>query len=314
MNSYLSVSFTCSLAFAWLAAAPLSRAETALHLKQPRLSQPHLSLQPPVPRFDVRYRNPRWQVSVEVETTRPGSNFNLSGFPPQPKLGDLSPATLAELAKQEGRYPWRTGIVTTIFWVGEPAAQNNPVSNVASSWDSDWQGSFGGFDDPEPAGRKNLLPLGFVPKQNPFYIALPYNDVKDRTTTKPEAAAVVPWYKALFRKAGVSVCRNRWVAVRKGNRVCYAQWSDCGPFRTDHWQYVFGNERPKPNLNNGAGLDVSPAVRDFLHLNNGHDVTDWRFVELEEVPQGPWTRLGTNNQFVQQGRVDHRLASNGYAR
>ena len=34
----------------------------------------------------------------------------------------------------------------------------------------------------------------------------------------------------------------------------------------DHWQYVFGYERPKPNLIGGQGLDVSPAVRDYLGL------------------------------------------------
>jgi hypothetical protein len=45
-----------------------------------------------------------------------------------------------------------------------------------------------------------------------------------------------------------------------------------GPFRTDYWQYVFGNERPKLNLNKGAGLDVSPAVRDYLGLSDT-DVT-----------------------------------------
>jgi len=232
----------------------------------------------------------------------------------EPKPAELSPEALAELANQVGRYPWRTDIVTTIFWVGEPPAKNNPVSNVASSWDSDWQRSFGGYDNPARSARKNLLPPGFVPKQNPFYIALPYNDVLDRTKTKPEAAEVVPWYKALFRRPGVSVCRNRWVAVRKGNRVCYAQWSDCGPFRTDHWQYVFGDERPRPNLNHGAGLDVSPAVRDFLRLNDGHDLTDWRFVELDEVPDGPWARLGSNNEFVRQGLASRRLASNGASR
>src|SRR5260370_17065361 len=36
-----------------------------------------------------------------------------------------------------------------------------------------------------------------------------------------------------------SVCKEKWVAIRPGNRVCYAQWEDVGPFRTDHWQYVF---------------------------------------------------------------------------
>ena len=69
------------------------------------------------------------------------------------------------------------------------------------------------------------------------------------------------------------------------------------PFRTDHWEYVFGNERPKPNLNRGAGLDVSPAVRDYLGLQDT-DVTDWKFVESSEVPPGPWTKLGDNNTFV----------------
>jgi len=60
---------------------------------------------------------------------------------------------------------------------------------------------------------------------------------------------------------------------------------------------VFGDERPKPNLNKGAGLDVSPAVRDYLGLKET-DVTDWQFVEFSEVPRGPWSTLGENNTFV----------------
>ena len=72
---------------------------------------------------------------------------------------------------------------------------------------------------------------------------------------------------------------------------------DCGPFRTDHFQYVFQNERPKPNLNRGAGLDVSPAVRDYLGLSPT-DVTDWQFVEVRDVPPGPWRNFGDNNHFV----------------
>jgi hypothetical protein len=104
------------------------------------------------------------------------------------------------------------------------------------------------------------------------------------------------------------------IAIRKGNRVAYAQWEDAGPFRTDHWQYVFGNERPKPNLNQGAGLDVSPAVRDYLGLKQT-DVTDWRFVDFGEVPHGPWATLGDNNTFVVNSRkkgvkVTERLRQN----
>ena len=81
---------------------------------------------------------------------------------------------------------------------------------------------------------------------------------------KPEAPLVIPWFKRAYTEPGRSVCQHHWIAIRKGNRTCYAQWEDCGPFRTDHFQYVFQGERPKPNLNHGAGLDVSPAVRDYL--------------------------------------------------
>lgn len=202
-----------------------------------------------------------------------------------------------------GRYPWKNSIVTTVFWVGESASRNNPVHNRSSSWDSNWSTSFGGFDNPDPAARnRNFIPVNFVPKQNPFYVALPYNDVT-KGHFKPEARKVIPWFAQTFERDGQSVCRDRWVAIRKGNRVCYAQWSDCGPFRTDHWEYVFGNDRPKPNLNKGAGLDVSPAVRDFLGLGN-IDVTDWKFVEVRDVPGGPWARYGDNNTVAQlRGRT-----------
>lgn len=208
-----------------------------------------------------------------------------------------------------GRYPWKVGIVTTTFWVGESATQNNPVHNRSSSWDSDWHGSFGGYDDPDPAARRGYLPAKFVPRQNPFYVALPYNDVT-RGTTKPEAPQAIPWFKQVFERPGKSVCRDRWVAVRRGTRICYAQWADCGPFRTDHWQYVFGNERPKPNLNKGAGLDVSPGVRDYLGMAST-DITDWKFVDFREIPKGPWAQHGDNNHFVQQGRrTTERVVSN----
>jgi hypothetical protein len=196
----------------------------------------------------------------------------------------------------EERFPWKKDIVTTVFWVGEQPTENNPVPNRASSWDQDWTKNYGGYDDPSPARRSNYIPIKFTPRQNPFYCALPYND-KARTGHRPEASKVVPWFKEAYQGPAVSICKGRWLAIRKGNRTVYAQWEDAGPFRTDHWQYVFGNERPKPNLNKGAGLDVSPAVRDYLGLQST-DVTDWKFVEFSEVPRGPWSQLGDNNTFV----------------
>jgi hypothetical protein len=194
------------------------------------------------------------------------------------------------------RFPWKKEIVTTIFWIGEEPTANNPVPNRSSSWDKNWTGSYGGFDDPNPARRNNYVPAKFTPRQNPFYCALPYND-KAREGHRPEAPRVVPWFKEAYQGPGTSTCKGRWIAIRKGNKTVYAQWEDAGPFRTDHWQYVFGNERPKPNLNKGAGLDVSPAVRDYLGLQST-DVTDWKFVDFSEVPRGPWSRFGDNNTFV----------------
>jgi hypothetical protein len=177
------------------------------------------------------------------------------------------------------RYPWKMNIVATVFWAGEKG-------NRKTVWDRNWTANYGGTDNPKPSARRNYIPIAFVPRQNPFYCALPYNDVA-QGQFRPEAPLVIPWFKQSYTGLGQSVCRHRWIAIRKGNRVCYAQWEDCGPFRTDHFQYVFGNERPKPNANHGAGLNVSPAVRDYLGLAPT-DVTDWQFVEVRDVPPGPW--------------------------
>ena len=209
------------------------------------------------------------------------------------------------LPKAGERYPWKQDIVTTVFWIGEEASGNNPVPNQSSSWDKNWAADYGGFDDPRQSHRSNYMPAKFIPRQNPFYCALPYND-KSTNGHRSEAAQVIPWFKESYRGPGVSVCKGRWIAIRKGGRTVYAQWEDAGPFRTDHWQYVFGNERPKSNLNKGAGLDVSPAVRDYLGLQST-DVTDWKFVDFSEVPSGPWAWHGDNNTFVQNARKTSKV-------
>jgi hypothetical protein len=209
----------------------------------------------------------------------------------------FTPGLLARNRPGPGqRFPWKSQIVTTVFWIGEQPSGNNLVPNRTSSWDKQWTKNYGGFDDPNPAHRSNYIPVKFTPRQNPFYCALPYND-KAKEGHRPEAPRVIPWFSEAYQGPAVSTCKDRWIAIRKGNRTVYAQWEDAGPFCTDHWQYVFGNERPKPNLNKGAGLDVSPAVRDFLGLEPT-DVTDWRFVDFSEVPRGPWSTLGENNTFV----------------
>lgn len=181
--------------------------------------------------------------------------------------------------------PWRRQITATVFWVGEQPTARNPTPNHASSWDPNWQKNFGGVDRPEL--RKGYLPRDFIPKQSPFYIALPYNDRAAEGGYQPEAHKVIPWFYKAKKSTGQSVCNGRWVAIHREGKICYAQWRDCGPYRTDDWRYVFLGERPLPNPNGNAGIDVSPAVRDYLKLGGNYKV-DWKFIEDYEVVDGPW--------------------------
>lgn len=202
--------------------------------------------------------------------------------PPKAKM------VIEEFDGESDRYQftWKRDIPVTIFWVGENASLNNPTHNHSSSWEPKWMHNFGGVDDPK--NRNGYFPATFRPRQNPFYIALPYNDIAPGGGRfKPEASRLIKWFHREAKVPGRSVCKNRWLAIHKGHKVCYAQWKDCGPFYTDDYNYVFGKARPKPNRNGNAGLDISPAVRDFLGVKSGERVS-WKFVEAEDVPVGPW--------------------------
>ena len=198
-----------------------------------------------------------------------------------------------------GAYPWHFDITATYFYIGEQASKNNPVPNTASSWDSAWDDNYGGFDDPNPANRcpHTYTPLGFTPRLNPFYVALPYNDI-DKGGPKPEAAKVIPWYRHFKDGKYESVCRGTWVQIYYNGRYCFAQWEDCGPFCTDDWKYVFLGARPKNHANKAAGIDISPAVRDYLGIKGGMATVHWRFVDFHLVPGGPWARYGKDNPFI----------------
>jgi hypothetical protein len=210
-------------------------------------------------------------------------------------------ANLTSTHRASPSYPWKTNIVTTIFWIGKGGSKT-------SAWHKNWTAAYGGPDDPDTSHRRNYIPMAFIPRQNPFYVSLPYNDVV-HGQFRPEASLVIPWFKQSYTGLGQSVCQHRWISIRKGNNTCFAQWEDCGPFRTDHYQYVFRNERPKPITNRGVGLNVSPAIRDFLGLQPT-DSSDWRFVEVADVPPGPWRRYGDNNNFVRALR-DSRFSAPG---
>jgi len=216
-----------------------------------------------------------------------------------------APTVSRSQAAPARKYPWKKDIVATIFWIGEEPSPRNPVPNAKSSWDTNWQRNYGGYDDPAPENRTaHYCPTAFTPGLNPFYIALPYNDVMTGGKSKPESSKVIPWHAKHFDRPGRTVLKSRWIAIEYKGKVCFAQWEDCGPFVTNDYEYVFGTKRPKNKKNNGAGIDISPAVRDFLGLQSGGRC-NWRFVELPEVGPGPWMLLGENNHFVHLRR--HRV-------
>ncbi len=194
-------------------------------------------------------------------------------------------------------YPWHKNITVSVFWIGEKPTARNPTPNAASSWDRNWQKNYGGYDNPDPKARIGYRPKAFIPRQNPFYIALPYNDCINYKLHKPEAKLLIPWFKRVNPRPGKTSCKGRWIKIVQNKKVCYAQWEDCGPFFTDDYNYVWRNRKPKNKQNKNAGLDISPAVRDYMKIKSG-SVVHWRFIDFKDVPKtGPWTQYGTNNPF-----------------
>ena len=143
----------------------------------------------------------------------------------------------------------------TVFWVGESETEDNDhIANFKSAWDTNWVAHFGGIDDPDH--RCGFEPCGFKPKENPFYVALPYDDMEESGRRKA-VNAFIPWNRPGAKQ---SLLKNRWVAVRANGVTCYAQWQDVGPFEKDDADYVFGvAARPKNGKGESAGIDLSPA-------------------------------------------------------
>jgi hypothetical protein len=178
-------------------------------------------------------------------------------------------------------------VSTTIFWIGEPASPDNGfIANDDSAWDECWKERYGGIDDPDQ--RSGYLPAGFTPNENPFYAALPYNDLDANGDRKANVGELVPWARNVVVPPSDSAVKNHWLKIVHGGATCYAQWEDVGPFGENDAAYVFGSKRPRSAANQHAGLDVSPALRDCLGLTDGITPTSWRFVDASDVPAGPW--------------------------
>ncbi|MEP7162775.1 MAG: hypothetical protein ABI747_03360, partial [Candidatus Moraniibacteriota bacterium] len=192
------------------------------------------------------------------------------------------------------RYTRHSQVTVTLFWVGEKAGKDNhDISNASSAWDEEWAAHFGGVDAPNTRGA-NFFPEDFTPFENPFYFALPYNDFDKKGKRKRESWELVPWSGGKKWSEKESMLKNRWIKVIKDGRSAYAQWEDVGPFGEEDSDYVFGTVRPKSKSNKNAGLDVSPAVNQYLDLND-IDTVDWQFIDEEDVPNGPWKMVITRS-------------------
>jgi hypothetical protein len=119
---------------------------------------------------------------------------------------------------------------------------------------------------------------------------LPYNDLDENGYAK-STQKLIPWYGIDSNK---SILKNRWIKIIKDNKVVYAQWEDSGPFLYDDFSYVFGSNRPSNRENESAGLDVSPAVKLYLGLND-IDKVSWQFIDYSDVPDGVWKDIITTD-------------------
>lgn len=249
------------------------------------------------------------QINSTLENNEENAQENKSQvLDNQPQLslpnGNNQPSdqvnTPSQNTSQKKGYPLHTNIVATVFWIGEPVGNGSSEDNAISAWDDEWQKNYGGYDDYE--NRNGYYPVGFIPKQNPFYLDLPYNDFNNNGSRKANSYQVVPWAGSQKWDSRTSMMKNRWVKLIRNGVVCYGQIEDSGPYQYDDFNYVFSTEdaRPKNKSANNAGMDVSPALRDCLKfegLNNADNKVDWQFVESSDVPNGPWKQIVTSSQI-----------------
>jgi hypothetical protein len=233
----------------------------------------------------------------------PGAAARSGPLGPLPVAG---PVAQAPGAQSLSRYPLHERIPATVFWVGTVSAQGagGDGQSLLSAWDSAWAEHFGGCDGVGAAGREcasdverrtapDWFPTAIVPRENPYYVGLPYNDLSSPKSTDRYR---IPWaadqgFAIHLNDRTVSFMKNRWVGVTGPAGTCYAQIEDSGPGAVDP-DYVLGTGRPS----NPHGINLSPAVTRCVGLaaEAGSGDVDWRFVDAP--PPGPWGRVITSRQ------------------
>ncbi|HEV3272401.1 MAG TPA: hypothetical protein VGZ93_09495 [Candidatus Methylacidiphilales bacterium] len=229
-------------------------------------------------------------TSVFPSPANPATSPATAGYPPLISTANPSSGFVFTnfSKKKKNFYPWKTDIITTMFWIGEGSTPISSTTNVQSSWDEDWLPNNHGSDS--PYNRNGYASGSHASTLNTFYVALPFNDLAFPEKAREWLPA--GWYRRPKDGKQVSACKDRWVWIKNSRgRSCFAQWEDVGPLRYDHAEYVFGDERPTGMDGDHAGLDVSPAVADYLGIDGKNRITSWRFVDDQDVPPGPWLLL-----------------------
>jgi hypothetical protein len=98
-------------------------------------------------------------------------------------------------------------ISLVLFSCGELGSEENEyIPNISSAWDDIWLWYYGETDD--PSNRSGYYPAKFVPSENPFYFALPFNELDENGNFK-EIAKQIPWYKPELLETNGSILKNR---------------------------------------------------------------------------------------------------------
>jgi hypothetical protein len=89
--------------------------------------------------------SPNWKQASLTHAVFHGSNHHYETTPFTAGENSISDDLRSTVGRRENTLlPWKYKIVATVFWVGEQAAEGNPVPNTASAWDPSWATHFGG--------------------------------------------------------------------------------------------------------------------------------------------------------------------------
>ena len=293
------------------------------------------------------------QGSVSTGALNSASTYSLSctgtsGTASATATVGVTPVSTAPPPSSSGRtYPLHTNIVSTTFWVGEifngSIADGSQVcSTYDSQWAYHWSGINNGSTDPStdckgaPLGGCDGVPSGSgssfqcetqartaannyfptsvpTPKENPFYLDLPFDDINDSIAFN-ERCTVIPWandpgYAGNCTNTNFSYMKNFWVSITGPNgSTCYGQIEDAGPSSGSAYHdanYVFSTTDARPlnklysgDPTQGDGMDVSPALNGclgFKDLDGDDDHVSWQFVDAANVPTGPWKNIVTTS-------------------